>query len=88
MSNLSFNPEELKTMTESVLGYAKKLGASASEASISAHSGFSITVRHQETEELIYHRNQGMGITVYNGQKKGIDQKCCFHMGGNGMFGI
>ena len=68
---LLFDPEELKTLTENVLHYAKQLGATASEASISAHSGFSIMVRKQAVEELIYHRNQGMGITVYNGQKKG-----------------
>lgn len=71
MSQSLFNLEELKTMTESVLQYAKKMGASASEASISAHSGFSIMARHQEIEELIYHCNQGMSITIYNGQKKG-----------------
>jgi PmbA protein len=68
---LLFDPEELKNLTESVLRYAKQLGATASEASISAHSGFSIMARKQEVEELIYHRNQGMGITLYNGQKKG-----------------
>ena len=71
MSNLLFNPDELKSMAESVLAYAKQLGATAAEASIAAHTGFSINVRNAQTEELIYHRNQGMGITVYNGQKQG-----------------
>lgn len=66
-----FNPEELKNFAELILDYAKKLGASAAEVSIVAHTGFSVNVRKQETESLIYHRNRGMTISVYNGQKRG-----------------
>jgi PmbA protein len=66
-----FNPDELKAKAQEVLAYAKKLGATAAEASIAAHDGFSINVRRQETEELIYHHNNGMCINVYNGQKQG-----------------
>src|SRR3990167_7151279 len=66
-----FNPEQLKAMAQEALAYAKKLGATAAAASIAAHDGFSINVRCQETEELIYHNNNGMGINVYNGQKQG-----------------
>ena len=66
-----FNPEELKAIAASVLQQAKKLGASAAEVSIAGNTGFSLTVRQQHTEELVYHRNRGVAINLYHGQKCG-----------------
>ncbi|MFQ5635013.1 MAG: metalloprotease PmbA [Gammaproteobacteria bacterium] len=46
-------------------------GASAADASASFGTGLSVTVRMGDVETLEYHRNQGLGITVYFGQRKG-----------------
>jgi PmbA protein len=66
-----FNAEELKNLSHFVLAHAKKLGASDAEVSLAANTGFSLNVRQQEIDELTYHRNHGMGISIYNGQKSG-----------------
>lgn len=53
------------------LDLAKQNGASAAEGSASFSSGLSVTVRLREVETLEYHRDQGLGLTVYFGQRKG-----------------
>ena len=63
--------ETLKERVERVLKLARELGASDAEASASFSSGLSITVRMREVETLEYHRDQGIGLTVYFGQRKG-----------------
>ena len=71
--NNSLQPgiETLKERVERVLKLARELGASAVEASASFSSGLSLTVRLREVETLEYHRDQGIGLTVYFGQRKG-----------------
>jgi PmbA protein len=59
-----------ETVTRS-LALAKSLGATQAESSASFGSGFSCTVRLREVETLEHHRDQGLGITVYFGQRKG-----------------
>ncbi|MEN8259459.1 MAG: metalloprotease PmbA [Pseudomonadota bacterium] len=61
----------LKSIVEDLLREAKKQGASAAEAGISVDKGLSVTARLGELETLEHHRNQGLGITVYFGQRKG-----------------
>ncbi len=61
----------LKASIQSVLQHAAKLGATQAEANLSAGSGLSVTVRMRAVETLEYHRDQGLGVTVYLGQKKG-----------------
>ena len=63
--------ETLKERVERVLKLARELGASDAEASASFSSGLSVTVRMREVETLEYHRDQGIGLTVYFGQRKG-----------------
>jgi PmbA protein len=46
-------------------------GASAAEASATFGTGLSVTVRMRDVETLEYHRSQGLGVTVYFGQRKG-----------------
>ena len=53
------------------LDLAQQNGASAAEGSASFASGLSVTVRLREVETLEYHRDQGLGLTVYFGQRKG-----------------
>ncbi|MGI9292268.1 MAG: metalloprotease PmbA [Gammaproteobacteria bacterium] len=62
---------ELADIISSTLRQAEQLGASQAEASASAGSGLSVTVRKQDVETLEYHRDQGLSVTVYFGTRKG-----------------
>jgi len=65
------NLDSLQQRIERVLQLAEKLGASQAEASASYGSGLSVTARMRDVETLEYHRDQGLGVTVYFGQHKG-----------------
>ena len=54
-----------------MLDEAKAQGASESEAGLSQESGLSVTARLGEVETIEHHRDQGVGITVYFGRRKG-----------------
>lgn len=64
-------PAELEALVRQVLDEAKRQGASAAEAGVSLEAGLSVTVRLGEVETLEYHRDRGVGVTVYFGQRKG-----------------
>lgn len=63
--------DTLKERVAHVLDLARQLGASDAEASASFGAGLSVTVRLREVETLEYHRDQGIGLTVYFGRRKG-----------------
>ncbi len=63
--------EQLQQTVSDALQLAADLGASQAEAGASRGSGLSVTVRMREVETLEYHRDQGLGVTVYFGQRKG-----------------
>ena len=63
--------EALKDTVARVLRSAGEHGASAAEASATFGTGLSVTVRMRDVETLEYHRSQGLGVTVYFGQRKG-----------------
>jgi PmbA protein len=63
--------DELKDRVASALALAKANGASQAEASASFGSGLSVTVRMRSVETLEFHRDQGLGVTVYLGRRKG-----------------
>jgi PmbA protein len=63
--------EQLKRSVEQLLNEAKKQGASAAEAGLSLEKGLSVTARLGEVETIENHCSQGLGITVYFGQRKG-----------------
>lgn len=63
--------EQLESMVADLLAEARRLGASAADAAVSSASGLSLTVRMGETETIEHTRDQGLGITVYFGQRKG-----------------
>ena len=63
--------DALKETVERMLNLAKANGATAAEGSASFGTGLSTTVRMREVETLEYHRNQGLGVTVYFGRRKG-----------------
>jgi len=63
--------EQLESMVADLLAEAKKLGASAADAAVSSSAGLSVTVRLGEVETIEHTRDQGLGISVYFGQRKG-----------------
>ncbi|MGR8933089.1 MAG: metalloprotease PmbA [Gammaproteobacteria bacterium] len=54
-----------------LLAEAKKQGATAAEAALSVGKGLSVTARLGAVETLEHHQDQGLGVTVYFGQRKG-----------------
>lgn len=64
-------PKELESLVQLVLDEARTRGASGAEAGVSMEAGLSVTVRLGEVETLEYHRDRGVGVTVYFGQRKG-----------------
>ena len=68
------NQEEqtaIKDIVQDLLDEAKKQGASAAEAGLSQENGLSVSVRLGDVETIEHHCSQGLGVTVYFGQRKG-----------------
>ena len=67
-------PEALPQLQEQVariIAEAKAQGASACEVAVSVEQGLSTSVRQGEVETVEFNRDQGFGITLYLGQRKG-----------------
>ena len=62
---------DLQSCVELALAEARKLGASDAEVGVSTDVGLSVTARMRDVETLEYHRDRGMGVTLYRGQRKG-----------------
>lgn len=62
---------DLQSCVELALKEARRLGASEAEVGVSVDIGLSVTVRMREVETLEYHRDRGMGVTLYRGKCKG-----------------
>lgn len=71
IDNMRERQAQLQQMVEDLLTEAKKQGASASEAAVSIDAGLSVNVRMGEVETIEHTRDQGLGVTVYLGQRKG-----------------
>lgn len=61
----------LQEQVEAILAEAARQGASACEVAVSVGQGLSTTVRQGEVETVEFNRDQGFGITLYVGQRKG-----------------
>jgi len=61
----------LQQMVEDLLQEARQQGASAAEAGVSSDVGLAVNVRMGEVETIEHTRDQGLGVTVYFGQRKG-----------------
>lgn len=70
---------ELQQRAEDVLAHARQLGADAAEVSISIDQGLSVTTRLGEVETIEHHRDQGLGVTLYFGQRKGYASTTMLH---------
>jgi PmbA protein len=66
-----FDAARLENLVALALDEAAAQGASAAEIGLSQDSGLSVGVRLGEVETIEHHRSQGLGITVYFGQRKG-----------------
>jgi PmbA protein len=62
---------ELEQKVEDLLAEAKRQGASAAEAAVSSDTGLAVTVRMADVETIEHTRDNGLGVTVYFGQRKG-----------------
>jgi PmbA protein len=63
--------ENLKNIVADLLNGAKTQGATAAEAGLNIEKGLSVTARLGDVETIEHHQDQGLGITVYIGQRKG-----------------
>jgi PmbA protein len=63
--------ERLKSIVQTLLDEAKRQGASAAEAGLSQENGLSVNARMGEVETIEHHCDQGLGITVFFGKRKG-----------------
>ncbi|WP_330219010.1 PmbA/TldA family metallopeptidase, partial [Pseudomonas sp. RIT-PI-r] len=61
----------LQDQVEQIIAEAKRQGASACEVAVSLEQGLSTSVRQREVETVEFNRDQGFGITLYVGQRKG-----------------
>ncbi|SDI42568.1 metalloprotease PmbA [Pseudomonas panipatensis] len=62
---------ELREQVERIIDEAKRQGASGCEVAVSVEQGLSTSVRQGEVETVEFNRDQGFGITLYVGQRKG-----------------
>ncbi|CAI3787176.1 Metalloprotease PmbA [Pseudomonas sp. MM227] len=70
----SVGPQALPVLQEQVqqiIDEARRQGASACEVAVSLEQGLSTSVRQREVETVEFNRDQGFGITLYVGQRKG-----------------
>jgi len=67
----AFSPGQLDSLVSDVLSEARKLGASAAEASISLSQGLNVNVRLGEVETVEHTRDKGLSVSVYFGHKSG-----------------
>ncbi len=68
------NQDEIKrvnSVVRQLLDEAEQQGATAAEAAFSIDNGLSVSARLGDVETIEYHCDQGIGVTVYFGQKKG-----------------
>jgi PmbA protein len=70
-ATFSFPFATLQQLAADVLAHAKAKGASACEVDVSEGFGQSVAVRCDEVETIEFNRDKGIGITVYDGQRKG-----------------
>ncbi|GAB1233621.1 metalloprotease PmbA [Ferrigenium sp. UT5] len=71
VKNIPTSPDSLRQLAADIIAYARKQGASASVAEVSAGLGQTVNVRQGEIETIEYNRDKGLGVSVYLGQRRG-----------------
>lgn len=69
--NLLDEHAKWELLAQNILTEAKNQGATSAEVSVSQGLGFTVSVRMGSVETVEYHRDKGIGITVYFGKRKG-----------------
>ena len=70
-ARFSLSTDNLCSIAQDMLSYAKQRGATAASAELSEGFGQGVTVRNGEVETIEYNRDKGLGVTVYLGQQRG-----------------
>jgi len=65
------NADSLYETLERVLGQARRLGATAAEASADASRALSVRVRRGDVESVEFQGDRDLAVTLYNSQRKG-----------------
>jgi PmbA protein len=65
----TYSNDQLCEYAQSMLARARKVGASACECEVSEAYGLSVTVRKGEVETIEHHRDKGISVTVYAGER-------------------
>ena len=63
--------KDLTNILEFLLSEAKKKGVDQAEVAATHSTGLNVTARLGDTEVLEYANDRGVGITIYNGMRKG-----------------
>lgn len=71
MDDIQQQKAHLEQLVANLLAEAKDRGASSAEAGVSQDSGLEVTVRMGELETVEHTRDNGLGVTVYFGHRKG-----------------
>ena len=70
-ADISQRQERFQVLVEELLAEARRQGASAAEAAVSSDAGLSVNVRMGDVETIEHTRDNGLGVTVYFGKRKG-----------------
>lgn len=70
-SHFPVSTSTLERIAGTVIAAARKAGATAAETEVSQAVGQSVTVRKAAVETIAYHRDKGVGVTVYVGRRRG-----------------
>lgn len=76
----SFSQQRLRDIAAEILDYAKSRGASACDTDVSEGFGQSVTVRKGVVETIEYNRDKGVGVTAYDGQRRGYASSSDFSL--------
>ncbi len=68
---MQLDESKLKNLVADALAQAKKEGATQAAVGLNIEQGVSVSVRKQEIETLEAQQDQGFGLTVYVGKRKG-----------------
>ena len=65
----TYSSDDLRVYAESILGRARKIGASSCECEVSEAYGLSVTIRKGAVDTIEHHRDKGITVTVYAGER-------------------
>jgi len=71
MIDMQERQARLEQLVDDLLSEARRQGASAAEAGVSSDAGLSVSVRMGAPETIEHTRDNGLGVTVYFGHRKG-----------------